>query len=341
MTQRVRIHEEVLDALERGLPVVALETAVLTHGLPRTPRPTAPAVFTHQDMHTVEWDGSLPVNLATARAMSAAVRAGGGIPATNCVLDGVLRIGLDADEIERLAIIEAEKCSSRDLARVMARGGSGGTTVAGTLAACSSANRILHSKGLNPIRAFATGGIGGTHRHWNRHPDVSADIKALAESSLLVVSAGAKVILDLSATREALDTNLIPVLGWQVGHFPRFTVPGRPGELEIPRVDELEEIRAICFHHWGTLGRGEAILLLNELDQALSLDGELVESIVAEALSAAEERGIEGPELTPFLLDYMAEQTGGAALDSNIALLLGNAALAARVAGVLATSESI
>lgn len=341
MTPRVVVHEEVREALERNRPVVVLETAVLTHGLPREARSEAPAVFGTSLAESIEWGGSLPVNLATARALATTVRAGGGVPASCCVLDGVLRIGIEPEELQRLAVMDAEKCSARDLGRVMASGGNGGTTVAGTLAACTTANQTLGFKETGGLRVFATGGIGGVHRHWNRHADVSADIRALATSPLLVVTAGAKVILDLTATREALDTNLIPVLGWQVSHFPRFTVQGRPGELEVAQVDEIQQVSSICHQHWDTLRRPEAILLLNELPEALALDGPLVESIVQKALKAADENRIEGPALTPYLLEYMAKKTGGAALEANIALLVNNVALATRVAEALAMNGSI
>ena len=157
----------------------------------------------------------------------------------------------------------------------------------------------------------------------------------------MVVSAGAKVILDLPATREALDTNQIPVLGWQVAHFPRFTVRGRTGELGIPRVEDHRELASICAQHWTTLGRNEAILLLNELPEPLALDHHVVERIVEEAMESARADGIEGQALTPFLLGYMAEKTGGDALEANIALLMNNAGLAARVAAELIDTAGI
>ena len=341
MTCRVRIHEEVLDGLAEGIPVVALETAVLTHGLPRTPRASAPAVFETSIGRHCSWDETLPVNLATVRAMGQVIRTAGSIPASSCVLDGTLRIGLEADELRRLADMETEKCSTRDLSRVMAGGGSGGTTVAGTLAACEQANRMLGEEGLAAIRTFATGGIGGVHRQWDQHRDVSADLRALETSPLLVVSAGAKVILDLSATMEALDSNQIPVLGWQVDHFPRFTVRSRTGELGVHRVDDLHRVAALCVEHWETLGRSEAVLLVNELPETLALDDQLVERTVEEALEAAEAEAIHGQALTPFLLEYMAKKTGGAALEANIALLLNNADLAARAAARLHRTKTI
>ena len=341
MSDHVRIHEEVLDALTQGTPVVALETAVLTHGLPRTLRPKAPPVFDTSLATGCSWDDALPVNLATVRAMAQTIRHEGGVPASSCILDGILRIGLEPDELQRLADVEAEKCSTRDLARVMATAGIGGTTVAGTLAACVSANHQLSKRGVDPIRFFATGGIGGVHRQWNSHADVSADLQALAISPLVVVSAGAKVILDLAATREALDTNQIPVLGWQVGHFPRFTVQGRPGELAIPRIRKHQELASLCAHHWTTLGRSEAILLMNELPEALALDDQTVEQIVEEAMDAAVQDGINGQALTPFLLEYMARKTGGEALEANIALLMNNARLAAQVASSVAQDQTI
>ncbi len=340
MTDGVLVHPEVRDALADGSPVVVLETAVLTHGLPREPMDAVPAVFGHRLSKGVLWDEDAPANLATSRGVSQLVRSLGGVPASCCVLDGVLRVGIDPDEVERLAGETVEKCSTRDLARVVASGGSGGTTVAGTLAIMDAANARLSRDGTNRLRVFATGGIGGVHRGWSQHGDVSADLRALASTRALVVSAGAKVILDLPATCEFLDTNQIPVVGWRVGHLPRFTVQGVPGTLEIPMVDDLDRLCELCRHHWGTLDREEAILLMNELPGELAMEAMLVEACLGEGLEQAAAAGVNGLEVTPFLLDHLARSTGGGALQANIALLLNNARLATEAAGSLARSAS-
>lgn len=340
MTDGVLVHPEVRDALADGSPVVVLETAVLTHGLPREPMDAVPAVFGHRLSEGVLWDEDAPANLATSRGVSQLVRSLGGVPASCCVLDGVLRVGIDPDEVERLAGETVEKCSTRDLARVVASGGSGGTTVAGTLAIMDAANARLSRDGTNRLRVFATGGIGGVHRGWSQHGDVSADLRALASTRALVVSAGAKVILDLPATCEFLDTNQIPVVGWRVGHLPRFTVQGVPGTLEIPMVDDLDRLCELCRHHWGTLDREEAVLLMNELPGELAMEAMLVEACLGEGLEQAAAAGVNGLEVTPFLLDHLARSTGGGALQANIALLLNNARLATEAAGSLARSAS-
>jgi pseudouridine-5'-phosphate glycosidase len=344
----ININPEVSEALAEGRPVVALETAVLTHGLPRTSLGTTPRLISEQneDAHQArkicwgsdasphDWDERKPVNLEVARLVESTVRSQGGVPATIAVIEGILRIGLDEESLEGLASMEgATKCSTRELGMVMARGGSGGTTVAGTLASARAANQELRDQGLPPIEVFATGGIGGVHRNWNRSGDISSDIFALAETRMVVVSAGAKVILDLPATQEAFETQRIPVLGWLTDRFPQFTAAGLPGARPLPRFDRLEDVAATCRAHWALLDRNEGVLLANEIPKGLGLDPEEVEIRVLHAISDAEQRGIRGADLTPFLLGSLAESTDGEALDSNISLLCSNAALATRLAG--------
>lgn len=343
----INIKPEVSEALAEGRPVVALETAVLTHGLPRTSLGMTPRLVNGQDddarrarqtcwgaeTSPHEWNDGRPVNLEVARLVESTVRSQGGVPATIAVIDGILQIGLDDAALESLASMDnATKCSTRELGMVMARGGCGGTTVAGTLASAHAANRQLRGQNLPPIEVFATGGIGGVHRNWGRTGDVSSDIPALAETPMVVVSAGAKVILDLPATQEAFETQRIPVLGWLTDHFPRFTAPGLPEARSLPRFERLEDVAAACRAHWGLLDRPQGVLLANEIPQGLGLDPEKLEKKVLHAVADAEQRGIGGADLTPFLLGSLAESTSGEALDANISLLCSNAALATRLA---------
>ena len=338
--ERIIVHQEVLDGLAEARPVVVLETAVLTHGLPRRSLDHLPKCFSDgrplHELGTNGWNASDPVNLATSRAMSQAVRMEGAIPATIAVIDGALHVGLTPDQVERLSRVEADKCSTRDLAATMQSGGCGGTTVAGTLSASAIANERLRARDLPEIRMFATGGIGGVHRNWTGHPDISADIRAISCTPMLVVTAGAKIILDIPATREALDTNMIPVIGWGCDNFPRFTSRGSADQPLERRLDDLTRLAELCRIHWDGLKREEGILLLNEIPQDDALDGDMVEDIVTRACHSANDLGIKGQALTPYLLTALAEETSGESLDANIALLLGNARLAARASSALA-----
>lgn len=350
MRATVAIHDEVRAALEARRPVVALETAVLTHGLPprpleSTPRLLGEASEAAQQARRGCWDADespypfredRPLNLEVARLIESTVRARGGVPATIAVLDGVLRVGLEPAELEALATRrDVGKCSSRELARTMAAGESAGTTVAGTLAATRAANKQLTQAGLRSIEVFATGGIGGVHRNWNVHRDVSADIRALATTPILVVSAGAKVILDLPATREALESHMVPVLGWRTDRFPMFIAPGLEDQRPLPMFDDVAQVARTCRTHWQLLAREESVLLANEIPAGLGLDPHALEREVCSAVLEADEKGIGGADLTPFLLENLAERTEGAALDANITLLCSNAALATRIAEAL------
>lgn len=290
-----RLSFEVARALELKLPVVALESTVITHGLP------------------------YPQNLALAKDMEAEVRAQEVVPATIAVLDGEVRIGVGITELERLASSEdTHKISTRDLVAAIAKGWSGGTTVAGTLMAAGAAG----------ISVFATGGIGGVHR--GAPFDVSTDLHQLARSPLIVVCSGAKAILDLPATLEVLESLAVPVLGYRTDEFPAFY--SRSSGLPVGvRVDAPEEIAAMARAHW-SLGLSSALLVVNPPPQEAALPPEAVDGAIEQALEEAEARGIRGQGVTPFLLARVSELTGGASLGANLALLRDNARLAAEIA---------
>ncbi|MCE9618371.1 MAG: pseudouridine-5'-phosphate glycosidase [Planctomycetes bacterium] len=312
---RIRIHPEVADALTRSAPVVALETAVLTHGLPRSAVPSLREV-------SALWSETKPANLALAMAMESEVRAGGCVPATCAVIKGELVVGLAPEELASLASMsEPLKLSARDLAPAIANGSSGGLTVAATLSACAAAN----------IRVFATGGIGGVHRGWNRTLDISADLAALARISAVTVCAGAKSILDLPATLEALDSLGVPVIGMGTRHFPCFSSPPDPS-LPLPStVENPESIAPIARAHW-SLGHRTGVLAVQPCPAEHTVPRDEFEKWFALGEAAAKARGVRGPEVTPFLLAHLAELSGGRTLRANVALLLANARAAAAIA---------
>ncbi|MEZ4450262.1 MAG: pseudouridine-5'-phosphate glycosidase [Nannocystaceae bacterium] len=293
---------EVADALAAGAPVVALETAVLTHGLPA------------------------PHNLDAVRSMAAAVREAGATPAAIAAIAGQLRVGLDDDALAVLAADRgADKLAARDLAWALARGRSGGTTVSATLTAARLAG----------IRVFATGGIGGVHRGWQTHRDLSSDLDELARTRCCTVSAGAKSILDLPATLEALETLGVPVLGWQTGAFPQFYARGDE-RLAVRRVDDLDEVAALCDLRWRALDQAGGVLLTQPIAREHALDQAEVDAAVATAVARADAGGIRGPALTPFLLAALEGLTAGRSLAANLALLVENARLAGALAVRLA-----
>jgi pseudouridine-5'-phosphate glycosidase len=294
--------QEVIQALKGNAPLVALESTVLTHGLPR------------------------PQNLQLAHDMERAVREEGATPATIGFLDGALHVGMTSVELERLANEkEPYKVGPRDFAAVMTKHACGGTTVAGTMIACRQAG----------IKVFATGGIGGVHR--DAPFDVSADLQALAGIPIIVVCAGAKAILDLPATLEYLETMSVPVVGYQTDHFPAFY--SRESGLEVSvRADSPEEIVAIAKAHWET-GLQSAVLVANSVPEAESVPRSEMEPVIETAVREAHEKGIRGKEVTPFLLQRIAELTGGKSMRANLALLLNNASLAAKIARTLHRDE--
>jgi pseudouridine-5'-phosphate glycosidase len=302
VSHRLRIAPEVGRALAEGAPVVALESALITHGF-------AP-----------------PANLHIAQRMDAAVRDEGALPATVAVVEGEPRIGLSDEDLARLATAPAaRKVSLRDLPLVVAQAASGGTTVAATM-------YLAHRAGIG---VFATGGIGGVHRG---HPeDVSADLPALAAIPIVVVCAGAKAILDLPRTLEYLETHAVPVIGYGSEEFPAFY--SRRSGLEVDaRVEAPEEVARIVRAR-GELGLPAALLVCAPVPEADELPAREAETAIAQAVGEAEAANVSGKALTPFLLARLVELTGGRARRANEALLLNNARVAARIARALASRE--
>jgi pseudouridine-5'-phosphate glycosidase len=282
-------------ALSRGLPIVALESAVITHGL------------------------SHPTNLELAREMEQIIHESGVTPATIALIGGKLMAGISDDELLNLAQSEnLTKISLRNMGIGLARKLTGGTTVAATL---FTANML-------GIKVFATGGIGGVHR--GNPFDVSADLNALAENPVIVVCAGAKAILDLPATLEALETRGVPVLGFGTDEFPAFysTSSGLPVDC---RVDSVSEVVDIARAHWKS-GQRSAVLVCNPIPEVEALDCQLVENAINMAMLEADLKGIAGARLTPFLLEQVNQASGGKSMQSNLALLRNNARLAAQIA---------
>ena len=298
----LKIGKEVQQALEKGLPVVALESTIISHGMP------------------------YPQNVETALAVEDLVRQMGAVPATCGVVDGVLTAGLTREEIEEFGKVgkAINKVSRRDLPFSVARKESGATTVASTMI-------IAHKAG---IKVFATGGIGGVHRGAETTFDISADIDELAKTPVLVVCAGPKAILDLDKTLEALETRGVPVVGYQTDWLPAFYT--RESSLKVPiRCDSAEEI-AKAFDASYNLGFDGGMLVANPIPEEYSLDGDKMEQIILQALEKAEKLSIKGKEITPFLLEEITNQTGGESLDSNIQLVFNNVKLACQIAKGLA-----
>lgn len=292
---------EVRTAINENQPLVGLETAVVTHGLP------------------------YPTNIELAAAMEAVIREEGAIPATVGVLGGKAYVGLTKEDILLLAQDQQViKVSRRDFSRAAAKKLNGGTTVAGTLT-------VLLKAG---IKVFATGGIGGVHR--NAPYDISADIPALAGSPVLVVCAGAKAILDLPATLELLETFSVPVVGYQTSLFPAFY--SRSSGLPVPfSVEEPDEAAILAKAHWG-MGVNSAVLLAVPPPLEDALPERQMKKAVDQALKEAEKSKIIGQEVTPYLLKRVSEITGKASLKANLGLLLNNARVAAQVAVRLSNS---
>lgn len=292
------VHPEVADALSSGRPVVALESTIISHGLPR------------------------PQNLRIARQTEDEVRAGGAVPATVAVVDGVARIGLDDEALTRVASDPSVvKVSVRDLATVAARGGVGATTVAST----------AHLAARAGIAVFATGGLGGVHRGATETWDESADLTTLSRTPVLVVCAGVKSILDVGATLERLETLNIGVLGYRTDRFPGFYLRDSGHRLDW-RVETPEEV-ADVLRARAELGTADyGLVLANPVDPADELDRIVHDDVLARGLAAALDNDVRGKDVTPFLLDWFHRETGGASLATNVALVRSNARLAAEVA---------
>jgi len=252
--------------------------------------------------------------VAVGLASEQAVRDGGSVPATVGVLDGLVHVGLTATQLERFDA-SARKLGPRDLAAAAVQRAPGATTAGGTLAACRAAG----------LRFMATGGLGGVHRGWPTPPDVSADLQALAGTQALVVSSGVKSLLDVAATAELLETLGVPVLGWRTEELPLFFSAGG-GPCVSARVESAAEAAAIAAAHWELSGGG--LLLGRPPDE--SLDD--VEPLIEQALADASDRGIHGQQVTPFVLSYLHQQSGGRTLRANRDLIVGNARLAGEIA---------
>jgi pseudouridine-5'-phosphate glycosidase len=298
----MNIDPSIAEAVAGARPVVALETAIVTHGLPR------------------------PRNLEVARQIEDAVRDGGALPATIAVVGGEARVGLDGEALKVLAESdEVAKCGVRDLAVVAARGGDGGTTVAAT----------AHLAARAGIRVFATGGLGGVHRDARDSWDESADLDVLGRTNLVVVCAGVKSILDVGATLERLETLNVTVLGYRTDRFPGFYLT--ESDFPVPwRVDSAAEVAAVVRARDELGTDGSAVVVANPLPPAEQLDPALHDRVLTEGLIAAQAAGIHGKDVTPFLLEHLARETGGASLEANVRLVLANARLAAEIAGELA-----
>jgi pseudouridine-5'-phosphate glycosidase len=294
----VRVHDEVRDALADGRAVVALESTIISHGLPR------------------------PDNARLAREFEQAVRDGGAVPATVAVIGGEARIGLDEAALDRLANDEdAVKVSVRELAAVAAGGGVGSTTVAST----------AHLAARAGITVFATGGLGGVHRGAQDTFDESADLTTLSRTGVLVVCAGVKSILDVGATLERLETLGVGVLGYRTHRFPGFYLADSGHEVGW-RVESPEEVAAILAARDGVGTRDLGLVLANPIAPDDELDRDLHDRLLETGLAAAAREGVHGKDVTPYLLDWFHRESRGESLRANVALVRGNARLAAEVA---------
>ncbi|MFJ7216893.1 pseudouridine-5'-phosphate glycosidase [Amycolatopsis sp. NPDC098790] len=301
MTTPLNLHEEVASALRDGHPVVALESTILSHGLP---------------------PGR---NLDVARRLERVVRDGGAVPATIAVLDGRVVVGLSPAELERVCAPDAglDKLSLRDLGPAVGLGRSGATTVASTSALAAAAG----------IGMFATGGLGGVHVGAAQSWDVSADLGVLAKVPTVVVCSGVKSVLDIPATLEVLETNSVPVLGYRTDDFPAFYLRSS-GHAVGWRVDDPKQAAAVVAAHRAYAGSG--VLLANPIPEASEMDRELHDRLLAEGLALVEEQGVHGADVTPVLLEHFHTASGGVSIDANEALVLNNAKLATEVAVALA-----
>ena len=302
MNQYLDVNPEVAEALAAGKPVVALESTIISHGMP------------------------YPQNVETALSVEKIIRENGAVPATIAVIGGRLKVGLTAEEIDYLGKTgtAVAKASRRDLAVLVARGMDGATTVTTTMIIAAMAG----------IRVFATGGIGGVHRGAETSMDISADLEELANTPVVVVCAGAKAILDLKLTLEYLETHGVPVIGFGTEELPAFY--SRHSGLKVDyRIDTPEEC-ARAFHVQQALGLKGGMLVTNPIPEEYAMDDTVINRAIDEAIDEMNAKGIHGKEATPFLLAKVKELTGGDSLDSNIQLVFNNAKVASRIAACLA-----
>ncbi|MDA5109305.1 pseudouridine-5'-phosphate glycosidase [Brevibacillus thermoruber] len=297
MKEYLTYTEEVRHALENNQPVVALETTIISHGMP------------------------YPQNLEMAKEVERIIRDNGAVPATIGIMNGKIKIGLTESELEEFATNKSvEKVSRRDFPYILASGKIGATTVAATMIAAQLAG----------IRVFATGGIGGVHREGEITWDVSADLTELAQTNVAVVCSGAKSILDLGRTLEYLETHGVPVVGYRTDEFPSFFARESGFGVDF-RLDTPEEVAALMDTKW-QLGLNGGLVIANPVPEADALNHREIEAVIQQALAEAKEKGITGKQVTPFLLDRVKQLTAGKSLQTNIALVKHNAEVAARIA---------
>ncbi len=298
MNKYLDVSPEVAEALAAGKPVVALESTIISHGMP------------------------YPRNVETALLVEQTIRENGAVPATIAIIGGRLKAGLSKDEIEYLGKSgrKVAKTSRRDIAALVARKADGATTVTTTM-------MIAHMAGIS---IFATGGIGGVHRGAEVTMDISADLEELGNTPVMVVCAGAKSILDLGLTLEYLETKGVPVIGYGTDELPAFYTRHSGFGVDY-RADSPEELAAM-FKAQRDLGLKGGMLVTNPIPEEYSMDKAVIDAAIDQAIKEASEKGIKGKETTPFLLAKVVELTGGDSLDSNIALVLNNARLAAKTA---------
>lgn len=296
------VSPEVAAAVREGKPVVALESTIISHGMP------------------------YPQNVETALEVERIIRASGAVPATIAIIGGRMKAGLSKEEIEHLGKKghDVAKASRRDLAVIAARGEDGATTVTTTMI-------IAHMAG---IKIFATGGIGGVHRGAETTMDISADLEELSQTPVMVVCAGAKSILDLGLTLEYLETKGVPVIGYGTNELPAFYTRKSGFRVDY-EIDTPEELAGV-FHASQTLGLKSGILVANPIPEEYAMDPETINKAIDRAIAEAKVQGVHGKETTPFLLARVKELTGGDSLDSNIQLVFNNARLAAKTAVELA-----
>lgn len=305
MPDRAREHlllsEEVADARGDGRPIVALESTIITHGMP------------------------YPENVESAQTCERTIREAGAVPATIAIIGGTIRVGLTGEQIVYMGEHpETRKASRRDLPMILAQRLDGATTVATTMLAASLAG----------IAVFATGGIGGVHRHAERTFDISADLIELARTSVAVVCAGAKSILDIGLTLEVLETHGVPVIGYRTDAFPAFYLRDSGFGVD-DRVDDVAIIARAMHVKW-TLGLGGGMVIANPIPEEWEMEREFITGSIESAVAGAEERGIRGKDVTPFVLARLSEVTGGKSLASNKQLVYNNARVAAETASAYA-----
>lgn len=296
----LEFNDEVKKAMEEGKPVVALESTIISHGMP------------------------YPQNIETAKACEEIIRQGGAVPATTAIINGKIKIGLTDEELEFMATSkDIIKASRRDFAYIVSQGLNGATTVASTIIASRLAG----------IKIFVTGGLGGVHRHAETTFDISRDLDELASNDIMIVCAGCKSILDIGLTLEYLETKGVPVFGYKTDVMPAFFT--RRSEFKVDyNIKEPKEAAEAALTQWN-LGLQGGILLTNPIPEEASMDEEKINKAIEDALVEAEEKHIHGKETTPFLLSKVLEVTEGKSLEANIALVKNNARLGAEVAKYL------